>query len=463
MIGAAPYQGLKLKGLTDSGCTSTILDETLWPAIPNYKDICLIEKPTYTQGAKGPIQKDTIKIAEVWITFETSDGRMISFKKVIQLHTGVNDKCYIGYDLTGGPRALLTTSHSMLLKANMATEYEILIPNADADLFEIPVYTEADRNPVGPKISTPNMPTNDYAKTYKRKANGPPPIDPFPRQNTQKEGTENGGILTIDQEITIPPIGNYITKIKADGETDFATRRYEFKHETMDGVYATSHPVGKNNRVSICIHNGLEHHITIQKGDSFIVVNEKDEHNALTVHINTIKQHNGKLENILQDQTMTQEEKALQLRKYEEKGECNVSATQYIETRPKLQILDEPNSTHNFTDDELIAGLKLDHLSQAEQTHVRNMFTERIKVLARNEFDVTPNPYVKAEIKLKGDIQAMTSKYIPIAMNMKVDGNRLIDYYLMKGVLEYCKEPTPFVSNMLFQRKKSGKINLVLG
>ena len=453
-VGAEPYHGLRLKGLNDSGCSSTLLDCSLWTLIPNHETIPRTPHTTHIQEATGPARVVNSESAEVWITFESTDGRMFSFRKTIHLHKNLNDCCYVGSDITGSARTLLTTSHSMLLKGNLAAEYEINITGLTNDVYDIPINTEAKRQNQAPHITyTPPLPKPKIPDQLKPHLpitvypTGPPPTPAFSAQ--AKPPTQ----VTFANEINLAPNQTYIATANIDIVGDMTSRMHDYVHTHFHNV--TLVPPTTSNETQMSIHNGHEHHVTLTHGDTF-------DPKPVGININTVTTNtDGKLNSIHNDPNMTESEKLAQLEKYAEQGACTISATHYVESRPKLQILDQ-QETIDYTDDQLIDGLKLDHLPPEDQLIVREMFRRNINMLARNEFDVEANPYITAVIELKDDFQPMTSKYIPIPIHLREDAIKLIRYYLKKGVIEYCHEPTPFVSNMLFQRKKSGKIRGIL-
>ena len=135
MIGTAPYQGIKLKGLTDTGCSKTLINKELWNAIPGKENVSTLKHKANLVCAEGPGKVQDILIAELWITLESTNGKQISFRHPVEMYTGLNDQCYVGYDILGGPRTLFQTPHNLAIKANVNAEYKLNIAGGDDDLF----------------------------------------------------------------------------------------------------------------------------------------------------------------------------------------------------------------------------------------------------------------------------------------------------------------------------------------
>ena len=137
---------------------------------------------------------------------------------------------------------------------------------------------------------------------------------------------------------------------------------------------------------------------------------------------------------------------------------------------PPIRV-DMAYNSHNFdkpdlveyTPKQLIEGINLKHLKDKEAKLVRKIFTRQIDCLARNELDVTANPLIQGRIHLKNpEPKVMNSNYIPIKPELMAEADQLIQYYLDKGILEYSKIASPFISNLHFVKKKSGKIRATL-
>ena len=442
MIGTAPYQGIKLKGLTDTGCSKTLINKELWNAIPGKENVSTLKHKANLVCAEGPGKVQDILIAELWITLESTNGKQISFRHPVEMYTGLNDQCYVGYDILGGPRTLFQTPHNLAIKANVNAEYKLNIAGGDDDLFIIPLHTEANRGKHPKPVPIEIGPNTDQ----------PQPMD----QNEPEVIT-----LTMTESILVPPKNLKTIIQRATSNKDIPDTYLE--HELYHGVAATMVSIEETNEVAITIYNEHPTPIEILRGQQFH--SEKHRKSSrVTTRLNMIDTSSLTPEQreITEDPNLEEDEKEDQLEDLEATGFASISATQYISTHPKVQVLEPRKVTTDYSDEQLITGIPLSHLEQDVADKVRQMFKGKMAMLARNEFDVEATPIITAEIHIKPNATPMSSKYIPVPINLQEDAQRLIEYYLHKGVLEPSTEPSPFLSNMIYQRKKSGKIRGIL-
>ena len=134
----------------------------------------------------------------------------------------------------------------------------------------------------------------------------------------------------------------------------------------------------------------------------------------------------------------------------------------HSQTPKTLQVFQQPDLI-TYTPSEMLAGIPLTHLDPSQAEQVIRMFKNNIDIIARNEFDVTHTPILEARIDLKSNHPPiMDSRYVPLNPKLAPQADRLIGYYLDKGILQVCDEPTPFVSNLKFIEKKTGDIRALL-
>jgi len=94
------------------------------------------------QCADGPPKEQQIKLADLWITMEAANGKQISFRHPVEMYSGLNDNCYIGYDLLGGPRTVFQTPNSIALKTNVHAEHRLTISGNEQTVFIIPIHND---------------------------------------------------------------------------------------------------------------------------------------------------------------------------------------------------------------------------------------------------------------------------------------------------------------------------------
>ena len=117
----------------------------------------------------------------------------------------------------------------------------------------------------------------------------------------------------------------------------------------------------------------------------------------------------------------------------------------------------------DYTTEELIENLDIAHLSEEDQEMVRDLFRTHIDVLARNELDVQHTPLIQATIDLLNDQpDIMNCIYHPVPKHLFERAMALIDYYLIKNILQHCTKPSPILSNALFILKRSGAVRCLL-
>ena len=128
----------------------------------------------------------------------------------------------------------------------------------------------------------------------------------------------------------------------------------------------------------------------------------------------------------------------------------------------KLHVFTEPD-LKIYTVEEMLADLPLSHLDEQDASKVRKIFRDNSDILAKDEFDVHHTPLLQAKIELKQDLPPiMNAKYTPINPKLAPQADKLINYYLERGILQFCNSASPFTSNLQFILKANKTIRAIL-
>ena len=444
-IGRTKHDGLLLKVIKDSGCTKSTITEQLWNCIPGREWVT----KTYTNQVIVTAAGTHLNIlfeVEMWLTFYTSDERQVSYFHGIQIcDGGLEDDFYLGDCFLGSTKKVYETPNILMLQKDGRVHRTITVePNND--LFPIPIHTNKKLN---------------------------------------------SGVITIDSLVILKP--KHLTHIEASAalESPWAISDVTFRLESFcEGLHVISADYtrdsnkrnrGDTTKVRLTLSNAAEYPIRLDPGDqigtlvpkrraSLQAITPAHRSDAYMVDANKVPlpdrvmslmepiSHSemGMMEEKLrEDKFYTEDDIAQQLQYYQETGKCSLTASQALEDSPMLQILEEPEENEvNFTPEELIEGLPLKHLSHGQREQVKAIFREHIDCLARNSFDVTHTPLLKAKIVLKPDAKITNAKHIPIAWHLMKGAARLINYYIKKGIMVRTTKPSMFTSNIMFLPKK---------
>jgi hypothetical protein len=422
-IGATSNQYVTIRTLKDNGATKTFITRQTFHQIPNFQDLplepCNIAIGTASQQ-QGTLCQYTVNL---WVSFNTLEGRSEPRQFKFYIVDNMTESIYLGNDFLTGPMKIMETATELILTTTPNIQRVITITPAD-DLYSVPLYTQ-NLNPQSPMVVYP----------------------------------AKGQTLKIRQDITLKSgqqlaVKQYLTTAHAyDPSTIFTDA-----HRT---AAITCEPIDNHHVWLIILNLSDKYPCHIPTGTRFYDNDSEYSTCPRTAQINNI-QH---IQHILdEDPHMNQEEKEEEIRQFMTEGHCSVSASHYIEMHGKLQIFaPEKAPLKDFTPEQLIAELPVDHLPEPTQQYLREMFKNNITVLARNEFDVQHTDLIEATIEVKQNDRIMDTKYLPIPAGLREDADKLIQYYLDKGVLAETGKPSPFISNVLFQRKtKTGKIRGIL-
>ena len=348
-IGHKEHEGILVKGLKDSGCNRSCIEEKVWLLIPDRHLIPTTKFEgfvTVANGANAPI----LLLAHITVTFYSKNGKTLALLLPFYVVRGLAHELYIGNDILTGSHKIAETSDALLLSSDPAKWSSFTLPKDDS-LFEIEIKGGAKQNITA-------LSYTDYI--------------------------------------------NFICTLELSSDPPDLSVDEHLPHDHQQNYFPIS---------SICT--------ATDSSDLVYNINEAT--------------YNPKNDTL---------------------GVPSNSQT--------LQVF-ESKEIETFSPEQLIDGLQTSHLSPADAVKVKTLFSTHIEVLAKNEFDVTHTPILTAVIDIKSERpEIQNSYYIPIKNDLKSEADKLIGYYLEKGILQICDEHTPFISNLIFVKKKTGKLRAIL-
>ena len=145
------------------------------------------------------------------------------------------------------------------------------------------------------------------------------------------------------------------------------------------------------------------------------------------------------------------------------KGHFQRSISEVLATNRASSL--EAETDHPFTpkaDDILLNEINIEHLSNEQQLHVRELLKNNLNCFTRFEYDLGNCNLFEATAPLLTDQnQIIYAKYVPISNQFRDPAQKLIDNYVRCGVLEPTTDTCIFTSNIFIIKKKNNKFRLI--
>lgn len=420
LIGINPENSMKIMALKDSGAAFSIIRKSVFDSLPLSSTVT----PTtfenkYVGTADITKRTQVYGVVTLSLTFTDSEGKSLTIPSPMYLIDNLSEHAIIGHNILHSPLKHYETRDVLALKSS--PDIKIEIPDQDhIDLFKIPILYNNE------KANQPHI------------------------QNVQ-------GIALEDT--VLPGLSTMTIPMKIPCSTDSLDL---YVHESQQLPYmVVPESVQKSNDGSsyLSITNYNKYPLFIKTHEPLANLHTIDELNE--AHLNNISSAPIFATALDDDPYMSKTEKDNALQDFQNSGIANTSASHIIDKAPCLTSFEhKPKITYSL--EERIKGIDVSHLTLEEQVAAQELFSRKLNVLARDPFDIQHTDVIEAHIELKPNSQLMQSKYVPIPWSMHEEATELLEYYIAKDVIRICDEPTPFVSCMLFSRKKSGKIRALL-
>ena len=416
-IGHIPNSGIRLLALKDSGCTTSIIRSDVFSQIPNVDKIAFYPQAKFVQTANKNAKIRIIGKAILYLSFCTMENTIYSFSHTCYICDDVKEHMYIGIDILGSAHKIFETNDIIGFNANTSSDSTSTTLNLPPEVITIPIYSNKLHETPDTNISTQVI----FKKDNKD-------ISIFPSTSLPNPVSQpHLNMFTPQSEKTIAEIST---------EDDLQEIHDTLKQHLNDPYDILS------------TH---EYQDTIAAAQEAILMCDKEE-SISQVTNNEEKVANSIWQSLLKDEYLDDSEKEEQLQTFKEYGFAQHSVSHEFEKSPAMHVFKEITAK-DFTDDEIINGIKLDHLDQPDQTRIRKLFSEFLPIMSRNEMDVSHTTLVQAKIELDKDCGIHNMRHVPVAWNLRDRASRIIDYYLDKGILNFATKPSPIISNAIFLKK----------
>ena len=423
-VGHKRNRGPIVKAIVDTGCTHTCMSQELWNEVPAH-NVLNYEEVDQIVGTAGQNYFLEIKIkAWLYMSMQSVDGRECYLRQEVFVIAGMSHEFFIGIDITSG-RRMISFHHDCLIFSKHKHRQPIHITYPHEDVFIVRKWT--------------NKSVQD-------------------------------GTITINANIILPPhLSTCITAIIPDNANTIEELRGLTLTNPNYGAYnIDSCTVDKQyiNTIHIIVTNFHDHPHTLHEGD--VLANCKFGRGVPVAQMCAVTQIHGnppepkekrniippedKLKEITaneieviadtlkDDPYMDAEEIEVELNKYKNTGRCSQSASHLIDMKSQLQILEIPKPKPDLTPDELVASVRIDHLSEPQQKQVREMLHRVVDIFAKNELDVERTPVLEARIQVIPGHELQHQKYIPVPNAMKDQAMEIIRYFEEAGIVAYCRQ-----------------------
>ena len=147
---------------------------------------------------------------------------------------------------------------------------------------------------------------------------------------------------------------------------------------------------------------------------------------------------------------------------YKESGRVQIPVSKYLRQAEAVDSFQEETADYYDSIDDLIQVLNIQHLPSDQLMRIREFLTLHSGVFFRNEFDIGRVPNYQMKVELDKEPKNFSVKFAPVARNMREKVVNILNKYREKGIISYCSDPNPLVSNIIALRKgDSGRCRIV--
>ena len=465
--------------LIDTGASFSFMHSDIFNRIPNHKSYIQSKKPLQIRtGAKDQLLQDTATIAIIPFTFKDNDNNFHTVTSLFLVVSVISNEVFLGNDVMMRSKIFqninthtfdyinpkTTTRHTIPITWIKTTPYIKLLAD---HTFELPPYT------------TLNIPTRPDTE--------PPQNQMIITKDLGDTPEETKNMLHVTTMRINPIINTTIPVIITNNSEHYM--RIERNEEIASLVDTkTQMPyvhIAKVNAETYetTTHENDEENKTKMHDDEIIKVNQnqqwhkkrnlpdqswqheipspiKDYETGKTrEELDTIEYVKRQLK---QEKSMNDEERAEALETFKMTGKYQHTVTRVIENNAKLSELKKDNKK-KLTPKQCVNSLNLNHFSPETQTKIRDIFMKYESVLAKSDFDIPRAKGILADPIIRQEYvnQCMTVKYKPINLNIRDEVQEILSNMCDAGVIEETDEPTPFLSNLLVAKKRSGQLRLL--
>lgn len=422
-IGATKLNYITYLTLKDNGASHSFISQEAFRSIPYHETLPLTKGITQVRTASSLAPAKEQFYVTLWISFNTTYGRSNPIEHEFTIIDNLMEHIYFGNDILASSRKILETGTEMVFTSDINIKRTVTI-SPSHDLYTIPIYTTRRDE-----------------------------------DNTKIIYQDNFTEFNIEEEVYLPPGGVIAIKQYLQHAHMYDPSMIFIDH--YDQISITCEAIDHNHvTLSITNHNKNDP-CHISSGDTFMQKHCSQNYCPVYASINNVSYLREILE---EDQHLSPDERYEEIQEFLAKGHCQTSASHALEQHGRLQIFNPPpaKETVDFTPEQLIQELPIGHLDKEAQEQLRRIFTENINVLARNEFDVQHTDLIEATIEVGKTDKILDTKYIPVPAGMTEEADKLIQYYIDKGIISLADKASPFISNVIFVRKSTGKVRGIL-
>ena len=465
--------------LIDTGASFSFMHSDIFNRIPNHQQYIKNKKPLQIRtGAKDQLLKDIAIIAVIPFTFKDNNNNFHTVTSLFLVVNVISNEVFLGNDIMMRSKIFRNINTDDFDYINPKTKTQHTIPitwikttphiKLLADYtFDLPPYgtlnilTRPDTEPPQHQMIITNDPDDTTIETKNTIHITTMRITPTDNTTIPVIITNNSEhYMRIEKNDEIASLVDTKTRMpflsisKVDAE----------KYETItNNDYAESKTKMHDDEIIKINQNQLWHEkrkLPDQTWHSDIPPPIKDYETGKTrEELDTIEYVKRQLK---QEKSMNDEERAEALETFKNTGKYQHSVTKVIENNAKLSELKKDNKK-KLTPEQCVNSLNLNHFSNEIQTKIRDMFMKYESVLAKSDFDIPRAKGVLADPIIRQEYvnQCMTVKYKPINLNIRDEVQEILSNMCDAGVIEETDEPTPFLSNLLVAKKRSGQLRLL--
>ena len=193
ITGSKPYEGQLHESLKDTGSTYTLMPKSIFYSNPCYQGARVKKVWTVVTTVNPDDGLTCDEYAELYLTFETEDKRLISFLHPVFIVKDFGFPFVLGHDILGAKRTLYSTPNSVALVRDVSRTTNFKHLDKDPNIFIIPTKTidtalTEDTTSTGSEQGI-HIPTNNVRVSQQR------------RLPTRTDGSE---CLTYPNNIPLP-------------------------------------------------------------------------------------------------------------------------------------------------------------------------------------------------------------------------------------------------------------------
>ena len=453
--------------LLDSGCTDNLISINSLKTMADFSKIDISASTATTiKTANNDASQQIHGKVNLLISIIDTNGRRLCFRSSFLVVSGLVYDIFLGQPFLTSPQINHETKESLFFNPADCIHFNSRnVPSfskSSADLQEVrKTYhlrkraTCTKRTVIPPKTAQ-KVKTNilfandkDRDKFYSFKSSQKF-IKKHPRlhimhQTVQPNDNSNLEIMvlnTTDHEITIKRNAKL-------GSLESHNKSGTIIHQLSDFVHQDRPLPSKEEEVNLNL-------VSISASRSKVIYDPKhDEHLVSCNAAYTASMHEHPLD---------EKEKAERNSQYRQEGFFQKSVSEVIEEARNIPSMDfqSKDQFNPKSDEELLAGINLDHLSDEHKQLTLDMLKRNIHAFQRHPLDIGKCENITAFAPLTTpDPPILYAKYVPIPLKYKEPAQFLIDQYCAAGVLAPTTEPAKFTSNIFIIPKKDGTFRLI--